>query len=145
MCIIIDANKMGTFLSEPVSTDAAPVHRWLNRGGTVVYSTGGKFDAEIGSSAKAKLTDYVKAGKARFVPPARLAPHLRALTKLTTQSNDEHMLALALASGARLLYTADQALINDFTDHRIVNEPRGKVYKRAAHAALLTKAACRGP
>ena len=111
--------------------------------GRIFY--GGKFDAEIGSSAKSKLTDYVKAGKARFVPPARLAPHLRALTKLTTQSNDEHMLALALASGARLLYTADQALINDFTDHRIVNEPRGKVYKRAANAALLTKAACRGP
>ena len=145
MCIIIDANKLGTFLAEPVSPDAAPVHRWLDRGGTLVYSTEGKFSAEIGEKAKRKLAVYVQDGTAKLVPWERLDDDLKAIRRLDIRSDDPHVLALARASGARLLYTADQALINDFTDHRIVNEPRGKVYKRAANAALLTRAACRGP
>lgn len=146
MCIIIDANRLGTFFADPVSADATPIHRWLNRGrGAVVYSTGGKFDAEIGEQARAKLAEYVRAGTAMLVPPARLVPHLRKLKKLTLQSDDEHVLALARASGARLLYTGDHDLIADITNHTLINRPRGKVYTRAANARLLTNDACRDP
>ena len=49
------------------------------------------------------------------------------------RSNDEHVLALALVSGARLLYTNDAALIADFKDREIVVNPRGKVYTTAVH------------
>ena len=68
-------------------------------------------------------------------------------------SNDEHVIALALVSGARLLYTNDQALIDDFGNREIVAGPRGKVYttKRnrqvtPAHRRLLAaRDLCRSP
>ena len=44
-------------------------------------------------------------------------------------SDDTHVLALALVSGARLLYPNDAALIKDFKNRRIVANPGGKVYQ----------------
>ena len=43
-------------------------------------------------------------------------------------SDDEHVLALAQASGARLLYSNDTNLHRDFKDSRIIKNPRGKIY-----------------
>ena len=60
------------------------------------------------------------------------------------RSDDEHVLALALVSGARLLYTNDAALIEDFKNRDIVRNPRGAIYTTArsnkvtaAHRRLL--------
>ncbi len=43
-------------------------------------------------------------------------------------SNDLHVLALAQASGARLLYSNDRALQRDFKNKNLIDRPRGKVY-----------------
>ena len=134
------------FFAEPMSQDAAPIHRWLNRGrGTVVYSTEGKFSTEIVGDARRKLADLVRDGKAKLVRAARLTEHLQAIAKIPIRSNDPHVLALARASGVRLLYTGDDALIEDFKSAELINQPRGKVYSRAANAGLLTNDACRDP
>ena len=58
------------------------------------------------------------------------------------QSNDDHILALARASGARLLFSRDADLAQDFKNRIFLNEPRGSVYKKRAHAHLLRSAAC---
>ena len=52
------------------------------------------------------------------------------------KSNDVHVLALALVSGARLLYTNDTALIDDFGNREIVARPRGKIYTTARNTAV---------
>ena len=73
--------------------------------------------------------------------------------KEVCKSNDPHVLALALVSGARLLYTNDAALIDDFGNPEIVAKPRGKVYTTArnadvtnAHRRLLAaRDLCRAP
>lgn len=146
MCIIVDANQLGVFLAEPPHEDAAPIHQWLNRrvgAGTLVYSTEGKFACEVGDNAKRKLEDYYRAGRAQLVPASRFAEdeaELKASGEL--RSDDPHVLALARVSGARLLYTGDNKLIADFTDRRIIQKPRGRVYKGAANANLLTKSVC---
>ena len=44
------------------------------------------------------------------------------------KSNDPHIIALAQVSGSRLLYSNDSDLQDDFTDGRLINNPRGKVY-----------------
>lgn len=145
MCIIIDANRMGVFLSELPNADVAPIHDWLmKKGGRIVYSTGGKFAKEISRRARERLTAYVRSGMAIRIDAeaqkfrrdeSSLAPDIR--------SDDPHVLALARASGARLLYTDDAALMDDFKDRRFIDDPRGKVYKYAKHAkTLLTKKAC---
>lgn len=147
MCLIVDANKLGKFLAEPPDEEAEPIHRWLARprgAGALVYSTGGKFEKELSPKARTKLAAYARAGRARLVPAGRVAEREKSL-KASGQlrSNDSHVLALALASRCRLLYTADQALIQDFKNPAIVSDPRGKAYSSAAHAKLLTASVCR--
>ena len=44
------------------------------------------------------------------------------------RSNDPHVLALAQASGARLLYSNDGDLQKDFGNKELIDQPRGKVY-----------------
>ena len=144
MCMIVDANKLGEFLADPPNADALPIRNWLGRrSGSLVYSTGGAFKRELGGTARRKLADFAQAGKARLVPAARFAKdeaELRASGQL--RSNDPHVLALARASGARLLYTGDDDLKADFKDHRLISAPRGKIYSGAANANLLTASAC---
>ena len=146
MCMIVDANKLGKFLADPPDEDALPIREWLYRrrgAGTLVYSTGGKFKKELGAKARRRLADYAQAGKARLVPAHRFAEDQNALqASRHLRSDDPHVLALARASGARLLYTGDQALIADFKDARLIRTPRGKVYSGAANANLLTSSAC---
>jgi hypothetical protein len=55
------------------------------------------------------------------------------------QSDDPHVLALALAGGARLIYTRDQALINDFTNPHVLTAPRGKCYRDCVRHRHLLK------
>ena len=147
MCIIVDANKLGGFLAESPQEEAAPIRRWLDRrAGILVYSTDGKFACELGYSAKRKLAEYRRAGKARLVPASRFAEDEAALeVSGKLRSDDAHVLALARESGARLLYTGDNKLIADFGNPRIIQGPRGRVYKGAANANLLTNRVCAAP
>ena len=60
------------------------------------------------------------------------------------KSNDPHILALARASGARLVYTGDGKLIADFKNKRLIDGPRGKIYTGASNVRLLNRSVCRG-
>lgn len=53
------------------------------------------------------------------------------------QSDDPHVVALALAGRVSVLVSKDQALHKDFKD-----VAGGKVYQRAAHRHLLTPDLC---
>ena len=144
--MIVDANKLGRFLAEPPDEDVLSIRKWLDRpsgAGTLVYSTGGKFAGELGSKARQKLVVHARAGKARLIPADRFADDEGALKAGgQLRSDDPHVLALARASGARILYTGDKALIADFKDPSLIHEPRGKIYSSAANANLLTSMAC---
>ena len=144
MCIIVDANRLGNVLAEPADEDAAPIREWLNRkGGSIFYSTDGKFANELGKKSKIQLQNYSRAGKAKLFSASKFEQDLRDLqAQGGLRSNDPHILALARASGARLLYTGDQNLIKDFKDGRFIDNPRGKIYSGAANANLLTRSTC---
>jgi hypothetical protein len=66
-------------------------------------------------------------------------------SRLTQQqsctSDDEHVIALARVSHARLLCTQDKLLMQDFKNRNLISGPRGKVYAESNHTALLA-AAC---
>ena len=53
---------------------------------------------------------------------------VRARAGNSLRSDDEHVLALALVSGARLLVAHDRHLRRDFGNPSIISDPRGKVY-----------------
>ena len=66
-------------------------------------------------------------------------------------SDDQHVIALAQVSGARLLFSNEPNLHRDFKSKRLIDKPRGKVYSNKeskdlskAHEKLLAdKALCR--
>ena len=143
MCIIVDANRLGKLLAEPPDEDAVPIRQWLEDGGILVYSTSGKFARELGAKARRQLANYGRAGRARLIAAERFADEERRLQQdEQLKSDDPHVLALALASGARLLYTGDKRLVADFKDAKLISKPRGRVYSSAANADLLSPTTC---
>ena len=143
MCIIVDANRLGMLLAEPPDEDAVPIRQWLEDGGMLVYSTSGKFARELGGKARRQLANYGRAGRAQLIAAERLADEERRLQQRELlKSDDPHVLALALASGARLLYTGDKRLVADFKDAKLISKPRGRVYSSAANADLLSPTTC---
>lgn len=72
---------------------------------------------------------------------------VRMLKQHDLKSDDEHTLALAKISGARLLFTEDRDLMTDFRNKLIIDSPRGRIYStvdgytdvRSSHIALLNR------
>ena len=144
MCIIIDTNKIHEFFHEPLVEDAIPIHAWLQKGGAVVYCTVGRYGQELGK-IKTKLRDFYRGGKAVLIEGEKIIAEKEQLEEAgACISNDMHILALARASGARLLYTGDNDLKRDFKNKEIIDRPRGKIYSSAANKTLLKPNSCRG-
>ncbi len=57
-------------------------------------------------------------------------------------SNDVHILALALVSGARLLVSLDHDLHRDFRNPKVLNKPRGSIYQNRSHLPVLQRIKC---
>lgn len=145
--MIVDTNRMGRFLAEPPDSDARPVHEWIRRKGRLVFTTGGKFGLELGDDARKQLAGYARRGMAKRVDHDELRNDEGQLVEAgKLRSDDAHVLALAWASGARLLYTGDRDLIEDFIEDfknpGIIRNPRGKVYSGVKNRKLLNQLAC---
>ena len=144
MCMIVDANKLGSLSSEKANGDAAPIRSWLGkRSGKLVYSSGGKFKGELNHPSKKMLVEYARAGYATLYLAERFAKdeaQLRGNSEL--KSDDPHILALARHSRARILYTADKDLMRDFKNKKLIDHPRGRIYSGSQNAGLLTRKAC---
>ncbi|MYB34827.1 MAG: hypothetical protein F4X92_06840 [Gammaproteobacteria bacterium] len=144
MCIIVDANRMGGFLKEPYGEDATPIHKWLKKSGHLIYSTGGSFTDEVGKKAMQKLMSYAQAGRASVISSKCFENFEKELrSNPEVQSDDHHILALAQYSGARVLFTGDSRLMNDFRNKNLIDNPRGKIYSDCRQATLLNQSACR--
>ena len=146
MCGIIDANVAHEVFGDDRPPSGERFFDWLAspRGQLVV---GGDLLRELGHNRGFVrwLGAAVRSGRARSTPNEAVNARAEELRQSDMcRSNDEHVLALALISGARLLFTNDAALIADFKNREIVANPRGKVYTTAennevtaAHRRLL--------
>ena len=134
---------MGDFLN-PKHQDSEPIREWLKAGGRLVYSIGGGFSKEIGNSSsyRKRLAIYASAGQAHRIPSKYFAEDEKKLKNFDIRSDDPHVLALARFTRTRLLYTNDPELIEDFKDHNLLKNPRGKVYSTAKNSDLLTQTTC---
>lgn len=144
MCLIVDANAAGQFLAS-----TSPVRNWL---------LGAKGDPRLVADGLLKkelvklddvrrfLAVLDRAGRLRSADADSLrkeADRLRAGGRC--RSNDSHVLALAIVSGARTLATFDNPLADDFKNAEFISRPRGSIYRDPAnHAHLLrhTPASC---
>lgn len=140
MCAIVDANVASEVFGDARPPAGEVFFKWLAspRGQLVV---GGKLREELSRNARLLrwLRTAIQYGRARSVPDGDVDDRAERLRREgTCMSDDHHVLALALVSGARLLYTNDNALIADFKNRAIVACPRGRIYTTARSVAVTS-------
>lgn len=145
MCLIIlDANRYGNF-SDPDNADMKPVKDWLDKGkGKIAYSPTEKMQGELDKCSKMKqlLGNYSASGKVKKFSKKIVEMKLDCLLKngkVTLESNDPHIIALALVAKAKLLISSDKDLVKDFKNKKIVG---GKIYSDKDNKDLLRKNWC---
>jgi hypothetical protein len=141
MCVILDTNTFHKFRN-PKDEDMEPVWKWLdNRNGKIVYSNTEKFENEWEKGGMSHLRDQMmRAGQLKLISQGVQEKADELKGKIA--SNDEHIIALALITGVKVLISyrkGDKDLFTDFKNRDLV---RGKVYTRKAHARMLTKDTC---
>lgn len=132
--IIIDANCGSDF--NPVSEDAEPIINWLICGNGKVIA-GGQLKTELLRCSFGRLyRELILAGRILEIHEGEVNQLARALEK-NTISNDSHIIALAMLSNCRLLFSRDKTLQKDFKNKDLINNPRGKIYSKRQHKSLL--------
>jgi len=144
MCIIIDNDVVHQVLLKPDDVKYAELRAAILHAAVadvrMVY--GGHLRVEYFRSRRLRrlLVTLDRAGRANAVSDSAVDSReasIRAST-LKCRSNDVHVIALAQVSGVRLLCSEDGALHDDFRNPRLLNKPRGKVYRaRRGHRQLL--------
>lgn len=153
MCIILDANCFSDF-KDHVNEDLKPVRNWVYaRGGKIAYSPTARIESEWQKGGMEIFRDLSRANCLKEVPEVEVLKKQEELEgKL--ESNDAHILALAIISKSRVLVVqhqpneplkggrrraigADTDLQKDFK--RLT---QGKVYVTSKHKRLLTRDLC---
>lgn len=154
VCAILDANAASAVFGRDKGGAAKKFLEWISFGpGSLVV--GGELRQELEKIAACGkwLQQNHNAGRARFENDSLVDERASELEQHEAcLSDDPHVIALAQISGARLLYTNDSNLQKDFTNRRLIKNPRGKVYTtmlsqdyNSTHRRLLTRNVCRGP
>ena len=147
--MIIDNDVRDEVFGDAESAAGSYMLDWLTTGpGRLVV--GGKLRRELGDSRAfgTWLRTALRVGRVVDVGDSAVDAESEALERRgVCRSNDFHVLALARKSKARLLFTNDRRLQQDFRDPRIVARPRGIVYTTrngtaitAVHRHLLSRA-----
>jgi hypothetical protein len=137
VCLIVDANVSATLLAQ-----SSAIIEWLfGKRGNPRLVAAGKLRAELAKhdAVRRQLVALDRAGRLRSADAEKLRLEERRLhAGRKCVSNDSHVLALAIVSGARTLATDDNALAGDFRNKSIIDRPRGSVYRDPhTHAHLL--------
>ena len=146
MCAIVDNNVASEVFGRNPPEAGRHFRRWLSgRNGRLVV--GGRLLEELRGSSDFRewFQRNELSGRLLQVSAEEVGRQEERITRSKLQtSDDEHVLALAVVSGARLLYTNDNLLMDDFRNRDIISGPPGKIYTtrdrkdyRPAHRKLL--------
>jgi hypothetical protein len=144
VCLIVDSNVVHRVLLDPTDKDFRDIYVSLFGKGRVraVVVYGGRLLEEYGTSARVirALAALDRAGRARAIPAQTVGEETsKVIQSGLCVSNDHHVIALARVSGVRLLCSNDQPLHQDFTNKKVIDKPRGKVYQKRKHKPLLAR------
>ena len=130
MCAILDASCLNQVFGKKDRPEAGvKFFEWLENRGNLVVS--GKLRNELGKSYRFSIW-YQQAilagsGKVTDIEDSRVDEQTEILKNSEScQSDDEHIVALAQVSKARMLYSKDIDLHKDFQNSKLVTDPRGK-------------------
>ena len=139
MCAIVDANVAGRFFSRPPDPEFLPLWKCIDDGKSILV-VGGRLRDELEAIGRAaeQIRIWAQAGLVGFVAPEEVEAATASVAGTgLCASDDEHIIALARVSGARLLCSEDQNLHADFRNRDLIRDPRGAVYQNASHVHLL--------
>ena len=136
MCAIVDANIRDQVFGDAQTEAGKFFLGWL------LKSSGSRGTLVLGGKLKDELSDYGRNrnfltvykqlrldGRVRDIPDDQVVAETRSLeVEQIYRSDDPHVLALARVSGARLLFSNDSDLQDDFKDNRIISRPPGLIY-----------------
>ena len=131
MCAIVDANVVSEVFGSNLPPAGEKFFDWLNKGsGRLIV--GGKLleELEQGSAEFRRWGQEAQlAGKMKIVNRSEVDARTEQIqSEGTIRSDDPHVIALAQISRARLLYSNDGNLQQDFKNKSLIDDPRGKVY-----------------
>ena len=143
MCAILDTNCYGEY-GKLKNADFAPVRKWLNKGGKLVYAPTKEFE-----KSSRNIREWFKvldnSGKAKMISVKELEVKKKDLLKkqkknpLKLKSNDEDIIALAMITNVKVLISEDKNLLIDFKNKNIIG---GSIYKNKTHEHLLKEDLC---
>ena len=138
MCAILDANVAGQVFGAERPAAGQAFFEWINAGRGRL-AIGGRLRRELDRNGafRAWRQQAVLAGRVTLLIDDAVDVRAGQLEQENAcRSDDEHVVAVAQLSGARLLYTNDGDLQDDFDDRTLIDRPRGKVYTTRVHADL---------
>lgn len=149
MCAIVDANVANEVFGPNPTPAGDKFFDWMNKGSNRLV-VGGKLLEELETSSqdfREWASQAVRAGMVRIFDDNEVNARAKQIEQRRLHtSNDAHVLALAQLSGARLLYSNDRDLRQDFGNNKLINNPQGKIYSTLqgkdftrTHKRLLSK------
>ncbi|MXY40618.1 MAG: PIN domain-containing protein [Rhodospirillaceae bacterium] len=153
MCAIVDANVVWEVFGSDRPEAGQKFFDWLTAGSGILI-IGGRLLSESSKDLRFKkwAEAAVKSGRMKIEDGNEIDRRKAEISRIgQARSNDVHIVALAQISGARLLYSNDRKLIDDFKDKSLIDRPRGKVYRTSddpaftpsKRALLASKTLCR--
>ena len=136
MCAILDANLVTIVFGTSATDGARAFRRWVESGRGRL-GVGGLLRHELSSNQTFQLwiQQAVLSGRAKSISDEAVDCEAGKLeARGACRSNDEHIIALARLSGARLLYSRDSDLRDDFKNPELLNDPKGKIYPESQGA-----------
>ena len=134
MCAIVDANVRDQVFGDAESEAGKFFLDWLFKPNGGTLALGGRLRSELSDCGRnhsflRAFNQLRLTGRVKDIADEVVDTETEILkASRICRSNDAHVLALARVSGARLLYTNDQYLQDDFNNPQIVNDPRGSVF-----------------
>ena len=139
MCVILDVNSIGKF-KDPADEDMKPVWDWLDRqNGKIAYASTKKFEEEWERGGGIQLRrELQRRNKLKEIPAQDVQEKADDLEG-KIESDDPHIIALAIIGDVNVLISGDRTLHEDFKNPELVG---GKVYQTKSHSRLLRKDTC---
>ena len=130
MGAILDANVAHEVFGGSDRSEAGRrFYNQINRGEGILVAGGKLLRELLETSVRRNIDEAYRSGKIKRINDQKVDVLTKKLQDQGGfKSNDPHILALAQASGARLLYSNDGDLQKDFGNKGLVDRPRGKVY-----------------
>ena len=142
MCAIVDANVVSEVFGSNLPPAGEKFFDWLNQGsGRLIV--GGKLLEELEQGS----ADFRRWGREAQLAGRMIIANKSDVDARTEQiqsegairSNDPHVIALAQESRARLLYSNDGNLQQDFKNKSLIDDPRGKFTRRVGDGSFLPR------